>query len=82
MQAAAEISMYPLDADYIPPIEEFIRRLNRHEGLTVRTNALSTQLFGPYDQLMAVLTAEVKRTFQEPRKVVMVVKLLNADVQP
>ena len=29
MRIAVDISLYPLDADYVPPIKDFIERLNR-----------------------------------------------------
>ena len=32
MHTAIEISLYPLDADYIPPIQDFIDRLNTYPG--------------------------------------------------
>jgi uncharacterized protein YqgV (UPF0045/DUF77 family) len=59
MRAAVEISMYPLTGDYRPPIQAFIDRLNTHPGLRVQTNALATQVWGPLDQIMAVLTEEM-----------------------
>lgn len=62
MLAAVEISMYPLTGDYRPPIQAFIDRLNTHPGLTVRTNALATQIWGPLDQIMAALTQGMTRS--------------------
>ena len=62
MRAAVEISMYPLAGDYRPPIQAFIDRLNTHPGLSVRTNALSTQVWGPLDQVMAILAGEMARS--------------------
>jgi uncharacterized protein YqgV (UPF0045/DUF77 family) len=59
MRAAVEISMYPLTGEYRPPIQAFIDRLNTHPGLRVQTNALATQIWGPLDQIMAVLTQEM-----------------------
>jgi uncharacterized protein YqgV (UPF0045/DUF77 family) len=59
MRAAVEISMYPLTGEYRPPIQAFIDRLNAHPGLRVQTNALATQIWGPLDQIMAVLTQEM-----------------------
>ena len=47
MDIAVELSLYPLNADYIPPIKDFIDRLNAHSQLKVVTNSLSTQGFGP-----------------------------------
>jgi uncharacterized protein YqgV (UPF0045/DUF77 family) len=54
--------MYPLTGDYRPPIQAFIDRLNTHPGLAVRTNPLSTQIWGPLDQVMAILTEEMTRS--------------------
>jgi uncharacterized protein YqgV (UPF0045/DUF77 family) len=62
MRAAVEISMYPLTGEYISPIQSFIDRLNTHPGLIVRTNALSTQIWGPLDRVMAILTEEMTRS--------------------
>jgi len=62
MRAAVEISMYPLTGEYIPPIQSFIDLLNTHPGLIVRTNALSTQIWGPLDRVMAILTEEMARS--------------------
>ena len=62
MRAAVEISMYPLTGDYRLPIQAFIDRLNTHPGLSVRTNALATQIWGPLDQVMAILTQEIARS--------------------
>ena len=62
MRAAVEISMYPLTGDYRPPIQAFIDRLNTHPDLTVRTNTLATQIWGPLDRIMAILTEEMTRS--------------------
>lgn len=62
MRAAVEISMYPLTGEYISPIQSFIDRLNTHAGLIVRTNALATQIWGPLDRVMAILTEEMARS--------------------
>jgi uncharacterized protein YqgV (UPF0045/DUF77 family) len=62
MRAAIEISMYPLTREYLSPIQAFIDGLNTHPGLIVRTNALSTQIWGPLDEIMAVLTREMTRS--------------------
>ncbi|MHB8475405.1 MAG: YkoF family thiamine/hydroxymethylpyrimidine-binding protein [Steroidobacteraceae bacterium] len=62
MRSAVEISMYPLTRDYLAPIQAFIDRLNTHPGLIVRTNALATQIWGPLDHVMAVLTQEIARS--------------------
>ena len=39
MKLAVEISLYPLDQEYIPVIKDFIARLNNDNELEVSTSA-------------------------------------------
>ncbi len=82
MRAAIEISMYPLTGDYRPPIQAFIDRLNTHSGLHVETNALATQIWGPLDQLMAVLAEEMARSAAAAPQLVFVMKVLPGLARP
>ena len=77
MQVAADISLYPLDAAFVPPIDDVISRLNEHDDVEVVTNAMSTQVRGEYDAVMRVLTSELGETFQKVPKAVFVIKILN-----
>jgi uncharacterized protein YqgV (UPF0045/DUF77 family) len=77
MRTAVEISLYPLDADYVPPIKDFIERLNRHPGLSVTTNAMSTQVAGDHDEVFAALARETRVTFSGDRRAVFVMKVLG-----
>ena len=77
MRAAAELSLYPLADDYLTPIRDVIARLNAIDGLEVVTNAMSTQVVGDYDILMPALTREVRTSFEQHRKCVIVMKLLH-----
>ena len=45
MNLVAEISMYPLQSDYIPPIDDFLAQLNAEPSVEVKTNRMSTQLY-------------------------------------
>jgi uncharacterized protein YqgV (UPF0045/DUF77 family) len=82
MRAAFEISMYPLTADYRPPIQAFIDRLNTHVGLTVLTNALSTQIWGPLDQVMIILGEEMALAAASAPQLVFVMKVLPGLAPP
>lgn len=77
MRTAVEISLYPLDRDYVPPIKDFIERLNRHPGLSVTTNAMSTQIAGEHEVVFAVLAQETGATFAAERRAVFVMKVLG-----
>ena len=77
MRTAVELSLYPLDADYVPPIKDFIERLNAHAGLTIVTNAMSTQVAGEHGLVFAALEQETRRTFEADRRAVFVIKVLG-----
>ncbi|RLA28593.1 MAG: hypothetical protein DRR11_16465 [Gammaproteobacteria bacterium] len=77
MRVAVDISLYPLADDFIPPIQDVIRRLNTHDSIEVVTNPMSTQLRGEYDDVMAALSQEVKTSFENSPKVVFAIKILN-----
>lgn len=79
MNTSVEISYYPLNVEFIPPIKEFIDRLNDHEGLRVQTSGMSTQVFGDYDVVMGAITKEIRRSFEIPHSV-FVLKVINADL--
>jgi uncharacterized protein YqgV (UPF0045/DUF77 family) len=82
MRAAVEISMYPLTGDYRPPIQAFIDRLNSHPGLIVKTNTLATQIWGPLDQVMSILAAEMERSAANAPQLVFVMKVLPGLAAP
>jgi uncharacterized protein YqgV (UPF0045/DUF77 family) len=79
MRIAVDISLYPLDADYVPPIKEFIERLNRQPGLSVATNAMSTQVAGDHERVFAALEAETRATFATGGRAVFVLKVLGGE---
>jgi uncharacterized protein YqgV (UPF0045/DUF77 family) len=82
MRAAVEISMYPLTGEYRPPIQAFIDRLNSHAGLTVRTNALATQIWGELDRIMNILTQEMAHSAAGATQLVFVMKVLPGLAPP
>ena len=80
MQVAVDISLYPLDADFIPPIKDVIERFNRHDAIEVWTNAMSTQIVGEFDTVMDVLRQEIGATFEQLPKAVFAIRILNNPV--
>jgi uncharacterized protein YqgV (UPF0045/DUF77 family) len=82
MRAAVEISMYPLNGDYRPPIQAFIDRLNTHSGLIVKTNSLATQIWGPLDRIMSILSDEMSRSAGNSTQLVFVMKVLPGLAPP
>jgi uncharacterized protein YqgV (UPF0045/DUF77 family) len=77
MDIGIEISLYPLNADYIPPIQDFIDRLNAAGKFKIVTNSMSTQVFGAFDDVFNVLVPQIRTTFQHNAKAVFVMKVLG-----
>ena len=77
MDIGVEISLYPLHQDFIPPIRDFINRLNADHRLRIVTNSMSTQVFGDYDVVMPTLVRELRATFADNDKAVFVMKVLG-----
>jgi len=77
MRVAVDISLYPLNEDFIPPIDDVIGRLNNHTSIEVVTNPLSTQIIGEFDDVMHVLHKEIGTTFENLPKAVFAIKILN-----
>lgn len=78
MQLAIEISLYPLDQQYVPYIQDFIDRLNTYEFLLVETSHTSTLVSGDYDKVMQVIQSEMKSTYEQVGQAIFVCKFLNA----
>ncbi len=80
MRITAEISLYPLQREYLPKIETFIREIDRASGLEVRVNQMSTQLRGELGDVVAALGDALAASFDDGSPQVLVAKFLNADL--
>lgn len=80
MNISVDISYYPLKEEFIPPIKDFISRLNNYSDIVVNTNGMSTQVFGDYNIVMEALKTEIYSSFELPHSV-FVLKIINADLQ-
>jgi uncharacterized protein YqgV (UPF0045/DUF77 family) len=72
-----ELSLYPLTADYTAPIKDFLARLQAAPGLKVVTSSLSTQVFGPYEQVLELLGREMRATLGATQKSVFILKVFG-----
>ena len=80
MNTSVEISYYPLHNEFIPPIKDFIGRLNKYDNITVQTSGMSTQGFGKYFEVMEILTKEIHNSFDLPHSI-FILKIVNTDLQ-
>jgi uncharacterized protein YqgV (UPF0045/DUF77 family) len=81
LDVGVEISLYPFASGYAPYIHGLIERLGRDGRFRVETSSMSTQIFGRYEDVMALLQAEMKATFEQlgaqEHRAVFVVKVLG-----
>ena len=82
MKVSLEISLYPLDNDFLSIIQDIVTRLNKDTRIKCYTNTMSTQIFGELSDIMAVLSETVEYSFNTYGKQVFVAKFLNSDVEP
>lgn len=78
MKTSIEISFYPLNESYKVPIKKFIASLEESENIKVKSNSISTQVFGEYDDAMAAVTKCIKNAFELPNSI-FVLKVMNMD---
>ena len=76
MKMTAEISMYPLREDFIPPIDAVIAKLNGFNDMKVNTFDTATTLIGDYDYVMAAIKETLAWSYNEFGTAVFVCKLI------
>lgn len=84
MEISVDISLYPLQEDYKQPIYDFIKGLESNPRITVKKNQLSTQIYGDYDEVMALISSEMKTVFESLPHSALVFKFIGnnrADVE-
>ena len=77
MRVAVDISLYPLNQNFLAPIQDVIERLRAYTALEMIVNSMSTQIRGEYDEVMAALEQEIRVSFEQTPKAVFVIKILN-----
>ncbi len=78
MKISVELTLTPLQDDFEPSIIHFIKKL-RASNLKVLENPLSTQVYGEYDEVMQVLTTEIKEAFELVERGLLYMKIVKSD---
>lgn len=76
MKLSVDISLYPNQEDFIPPIKDFIDQLNTYNDIEVRTFPTSTVVMGDFDRVMDILKIEIKAHREKHGMGVFVTKFL------
>lgn len=81
MYLSVQLSQYPLADEYKAPIYALIDKL-KETDLEVYPGRMSTEIFGEYDAVMAVLSDTMKWSFETYGKSVFVAKIMAGDRRP
>jgi uncharacterized protein YqgV (UPF0045/DUF77 family) len=80
MKLTAELSLYPLQDEYIPVIQAFIEAARGHGDMTIITNAMSTQVCGDWEAVFALVNTELKASFERHGRQVLVCKFIPGEL--
>ncbi len=80
MKLTAELSLYPLQDDYLAVIQGFIDRLNERPELLIVTNAMSTQVCGDYDRVIEAVGDVLKASYLAAGRQVLVCKFIPGEL--
>jgi uncharacterized protein YqgV (UPF0045/DUF77 family) len=78
MEVSVELTFSPLQDEYETEIIRFIKAL-RGSGLTVMENPLSTQIYGEYKEVMALLQREMSLSLEAVNQGVFYMKMVKTD---
>ncbi len=78
MLVSVDISLYPNQEDFIPPIKDFIAQLNQHTDVRIETFPTSTVIQGDFDRVMDILKVEMKAYREKHGMGIFVTKFLPA----
>ncbi len=76
MDLSVELTFYPFQESFIPPIKTTIEHLNSFKGVSVETFPTATILAGEYDHVMAAINDTVAWSFREFGRCVFVAKFI------
>ncbi|WP_075187078.1 YkoF family thiamine/hydroxymethylpyrimidine-binding protein [Teredinibacter haidensis] len=76
MKLSVELTLYPLQDEYLNIIKQTIDKLNTYSDIDISTFPTATILIGDYDKVMAVVNEVVAWSFNNFGKCVFVAKFL------
>jgi len=78
MNISIDISMYPLHKDFEKPVIDFIKAL-RSSAFHVEENGLSTQIFGPFEEVMSFVKSNIHSSLLIEKNCVFILKIVTDD---
>ncbi|VUD51820.1 hypothetical protein TDB9533_01505 [Thalassocella blandensis] len=76
MKLSVELTLYPLQDNYIDIIRACIEKIHSFEGLSINTFPTATIVVGDYDNVMKMLNDVIAWSYTEFGKCVFIAKFL------
>ena len=81
MKLTAEMSLYPLQENYIPIIRAFIEDVAKKSGVTLVSNAMSTQVCGDWATVIELVDQCLRASTERFGKQVLVCKFIPGELE-
>ena len=72
MKISVELTLAPLNNNYVPTIKSFIK-------IIINETPLSTQIYGEYDEVMNMIIPIIRKTFEDEDAVMLHIKMIKGD---
>ncbi len=79
MKLTADLSLYPIQDDYVSVIDAFIEALRATDGIDIVTNSMSTQICGDYDRVFETVSRVLAASQERFGNQVLVVKFIAGE---
>jgi len=76
IHVSIDISMYPNQEDFIPPIKGFIKEINKYKDLKIITFPTSTVVQGDYDHAMDSIKQTIASCHKRFNNAVYIIKVI------
>ena len=76
MNLSIELTAYPLEDEYLPVVEKYIKHLRSYKNIKIEVFPTCSVLFGKHDDVMEALSSSIKWSVENKNKVVFISKFL------
>jgi uncharacterized protein YqgV (UPF0045/DUF77 family) len=80
MEISVELTFSPLQDNFESPVIDLITSL-RESGLHIKENPLSTQIYGPYKEVMEILSKEFEKALSAVEHGLLYIKIVKSNRQ-
>ena len=76
MNLSIELTAYPLEDEYLPVVEKYIKHLRSYKNIKIEVFPTCSVIFGKHDDVIEVLSSSIKWSVKQKNKIVFLSKFL------